>query len=48
MDIVIQGTGADTFAKNLDLQNIWLKEDAVRINNTAAVLARRVTEQAST
>ena len=47
MDIVIQGTGADTFAKNLDLQNIWLKEDAVRINNADDVLARSVTEQAS-
>lgn len=47
MDIVIQGTGADTFAKNLDLQNIWLKEDAVRINNADDVLSRSVTEQAS-
>ena len=32
MDIVIQGTGAEAFAEKLNLRNIWIKSDTVRIN----------------
>lgn len=47
MDIVIQGAGAEAFAEKLNLRDIWIKSDAVRINEADSTLAQELVEQAT-
>ena len=47
MDIVIQGAGAEAFAEKLNLRDIWIKSDAVRINEADSTLTQELVEQAT-
>ena len=47
MDIVIQGAGAEAFAEKLNLRNIWIKPDAVRVNEADSTLTQELVEQAT-
>ena len=47
MDIIIQGAGVEAFAEKLNLKNIWIKSDAVRINEADSTLAQELVEQAT-
>lgn len=47
MDIVIQGTGAESFASALKSENFWIKPNAVRLNNVNDVLAQELILKAS-
>ena len=42
MDIVIQGAGAEAFAEKLNLRDIWIKSDAVRINEADSTLTQEL------
>ncbi len=46
MDIVIQGEGAGAFAHQLTIKNIWVKENAVRINGADDVLSQELMAEA--
>lgn len=46
MDIVIQGEGAGAFAHQLTIKNIWVKENAVRINGADDVLSQELMVEA--
>ena len=46
MDIVIQGGGAGAFAHQLTIKNIWVKENAVRINGADDVLSQELMAEA--
>lgn len=46
MDIVIQGEGAGAFAHQLTIKNIWVKENAVRINGADDVLSQELMTEA--
>lgn len=46
MDIVIQGEGAGAFAHQLTIKNIWVKENAVRINGADDVLSQEIMAEA--
>ena len=46
MDIVIQGEGAGAFAHQLTIKNIWVKENAVRINGADNVLSQELMAEA--
>ena len=47
MDIIIQGAGVEAFAEKLNLKNIWIKSDAVRINDVDNTLTQELVEQAN-
>lgn len=46
MDIVIQGEGVGAFAHQLTIKNIWVKENAVRINGADDVLSQELMAEA--
>ena len=46
MDIVIQGEGAGAFAHQLTIKNMWVKENAVRINGADDVLSQELMAEA--
>ncbi len=46
MDIVIQGKGAAAFAEQLTIKNIWVKEDAIRVNGADDILSQELMAKA--